>query len=639
MLLTEDRPRSLRWFHAGPLLYGDWGTSRLYVLGLAFFFTAHASVVFLAAIAVLMVAVAWAYTLICRCFPDGGGVYTAARQLNHTWAVVGATLLIGGYIMTVAISVVEAYHYFGIGSEWIFPLSVATIALIGVLNWLGARSAGRFALVIAFVALAVSLLIALLAIPFFFKGVRSIEFVGLGTPQEAWVHFTRVCLALAGIEAVANMTGLMRKPVARTARRTIWPVLLEVVALNLFFGIAITGLPTMIDIHQAPVVTYADSPLPPEVLAVRDTAMNVLAQESAVNALGHRYGGIFAASAAIIFGLLLLSAANTAVMATVSVLYSMAQDREMPRPLTRLNYSGVPWVGLITACVAPLAVLAITRDVAVLAELYVIGVFGAVTTSVMALAMNRALEIARRERIGLWILGVILTLISLTIVFTAPNATLFGGVLVCSTLAVRQSVRWFRRGAPPPLDQPQAGWLSEIQSRPAVINPDQPRIMLASRGRYQSEFAVDLARRRKAALFAIYVRTLRLIDFAPGTAPRLEADPDAQQALGTTALLARQAGVPFVPIYVVSTEIADEILDYTVTYGCDTLIVGKSRRSLFARRVEGDVVTRVAAGLPDDVALITRAADTPHVPRPIPQSSPSETRPQAPADDDHLGHA
>ena len=36
MLSVGERPRVLKWFHAGPMLFGDWGTSRLYVLGLAF---------------------------------------------------------------------------------------------------------------------------------------------------------------------------------------------------------------------------------------------------------------------------------------------------------------------------------------------------------------------------------------------------------------------------------------------------------------------------------------------------------------------------------------------------------------------------------------------------------------------------
>ena len=77
-------------------------------------------------------------------------------------------------------------------------------------------------------------------------------------------------------------------------------------------------------------------------------------------------------------------------------------------------------------------------------------------------------------------------------------------------------------------------------------------------------------------------------------------------------MLAREAGVSFVPIYVTSQDIPDEILDHTVTYGCDTLIMGKSRRPLFSRKLEGDVVSDVSHDLPDGITMITRAADTPH---------------------------
>ena len=84
MLVAESRPRTLKWYYAGPLLFGDWGTSRLYVLGLAFYYTAHASILYLATMSVLMIGVAWAYTIICRTFRDGGGVYTVARQLSRT---------------------------------------------------------------------------------------------------------------------------------------------------------------------------------------------------------------------------------------------------------------------------------------------------------------------------------------------------------------------------------------------------------------------------------------------------------------------------------------------------------------------------------------------------------------------------
>jgi nucleotide-binding universal stress UspA family protein len=117
------------------------------------------------------------------------------------------------------------------------------------------------------------------------------------------------------------------------------------------------------------------------------------------------------------------------------------------------------------------------------------------------------------------------------------------------------------------------------------------------------------------------------MDVEPGRIPKLEGDRDAQVALGTTATLAREAGVPFVPIYVTSTDIAEEILDYTVTYGCGTLIMGKTKRSIFSRAVSGDVVQRVAALLPDEVSLVTRSSDTPFTPLPLPEESEREDEP------------
>ncbi|MCL4220416.1 MAG: universal stress protein [Phycisphaerales bacterium] len=666
MLVTESRPRDLKWFHAGPLLYGDWGTSRLYVLGLAFLYTAHASVLYLAAIGLFMLAVSWAYTIVCRCFPDGGGVYTAARQINPILAVVGSTLLLSGYIMTAAISVVEAFHYFGAPASLTLPLSVVTLLGIGMLNWLGARSAGRFALLIALVSLVVSGIMAILAMPFFIRGLGTISFESLAHQSvgSGWVNFAKICLALAGIEAVANMTGLMKHPVAREARRTIWPVAIEVVVLNLVFGLALAGLtyqvagtslaemrvPDDLRLQEARAALIADLPpdwasslshtrpfalsdqqlrslqdnlvvdyrtlLEHEQAAAEYTnaSMRIIAEESSTHFFGRRFGGIFGNIAGITFGLLLLSATNTAVMAMVSVLYSMAQDGELPRPLTRLNFSGVPWIGLLASVGVSIAVIAVERDVTALAKLYVLGVCGAITVTVASTALNRTLDIGPRSRIGLWALGAFLLLITLTIGVTQLESTAFSGSLIAIVLTTRYLLGRARRLAPEPIPTPAAGWLAEVRAQEGQlqIDPNRPKIMLAARGRYQSEFAVDLARKRGATLFAIFVRTVRVLDLRPGTAPTIDNDADAQEALASTGLLAKANGVPYVPIYVVANDIVDEILDYTVTYGCDTLIMGKSRRSLFSRRLQGDIVAQVVQSLPSDVILITRSADTPH---------------------------
>jgi amino acid transporter/nucleotide-binding universal stress UspA family protein len=618
MLVTQNRPRVLRWFHAGPLLFGDWGTSRLYVLGLAFYYTGHASPLFLAAISLLMVCVAWAYTVVCRCFPEGGGVYTAAREVSPTLAVVGATLLLCDYIVTAALSAVEGFHYLGLERGWVVWASIAAIFAIGVVNWLGARSAGRLALVIAVIAIAMSFIVGLLCLPMAVEGLSTIS-TGHPSISDAWSRwesFVRIVLALAGVEAVANMTGLMTKPVARTAKRTIWPVLIEVVTLNMIFGIALNALPAVVPVEQPHYVQFertqglASDQVPEQVKQYRDTAVKVLAQESGTRAMGESAGRALGVAAGIIFGLLLLSAVNTALMAMVSVKFTMTQDHELPGVFAKLNYSGVPWIGLVVACVAPAIVLAIVSDVKALGELYAIGVVGAITINFLCCASNRRLQIRPWERRGLWTLGVFMAMVELTIIIAKPNATIFAGSLITVVLGTRWALHAAerRRATLPPVPVPATGWLAELERPAPQIDPSKPKIMLAARGRAQAEFAVDLARRRGATLLAIYVRTLRVIDLAPGSVPQIKDDPAAAESLGSVAVLARQAGVPFIPIYVSSPDIAEEILDYTVTFGCDTLIMGKSRRLALSRSLEGDVVAQVARNLPPDTALVLRDA-------------------------------
>jgi amino acid transporter/nucleotide-binding universal stress UspA family protein len=663
MLTTDARPRNLRWIHAGPLLYGDWGTSRLYVLGLAFLYTAHASILYLAAIGLLMLAVSWAYTHICRCFPDGGGVYSAARQLSPALSVIGSTLLLSGYIMTAAISAIEAFHYFHVPHDLVLPLAVISIVLVGGVNWLGAESAGKFALIIALVALVVSAVMALVAIPAFARGIETISFdyIRHSPPQDVWVNFTKICLALAGVEAVANMTGMMKKPVDKEAKKTIWPVSIEVVGLNLVFGLALAGLTfavagtqlqnldtpdeqRLVETRQQFVDTLSpnlhnefdtsrpiilddeeiatlspDAKRAYEDLAIHrgqvnkytNAAMRVIARNTASDIFGERFGNIFANIAGITFGLLLLSATNTAIMAMVSVFYAMAQDKELPQSLTRLNYSGVPYIGLIISIIIPAAVIMVEQDVTVLASLYVLGVTGAITVTVLSSAINTKLELITPVRIAMWALGLFLLSITITIGITQPVSTAFSGTLVALALGIRTIRSLKPASTGKSIEAPGDGWMSILSHKPE-IDPNKPKIMLAARGRYQSEYAIDLAKRRDATLMAIFVRQIRVLDMGPDRAPRIETDTAAQETLGTTAMLAKEAGVPFVPIYVTATSIPEEILDYTVTYNCDTLILGKSRRSNVARRLEGDVISQVAKDLPEGIILMTRAADVPH---------------------------
>src|SRR5439155_9475076 len=114
-LLHSERPRNVNWFQAAALLFGDWGTSRLYVLGLAFLVAGRSSFWLILGMSALILAVGWAYTQICRIYPDGGGVYTAAKQRSRLLGVIGALLLFADYTVTASLSAVDAFHYFGLG--------------------------------------------------------------------------------------------------------------------------------------------------------------------------------------------------------------------------------------------------------------------------------------------------------------------------------------------------------------------------------------------------------------------------------------------------------------------------------------------------------------------------------------------
>lgn len=659
MLVAENRPRNLSWIHAGPLLFGDWGTSRLYVLGLAFYYTAHASLYYLAVMSVIMAGVAWGYSIICRCFPDGGGVYSAARRVSPLLSVIAATLLLCDFIVTAALSAIEGFHYLGVhGAAAVIMCAIGTMFVLGALNWFGARAAGRFALIIAVAAIAASAIIGAMCVPLLPEGLRTAKPMveGVENPWHMWESLVRIVLALSGVEAVASMTGLMKLPVERTAKRTLWPVLIEVVVLNFIFCIALNALPGRAETTIPDYVRYeqrmnlgsdlqpssdatpdellafeAVRPQTEEVKEYRTTAVKILAQHSAKELFHNdKVASGFAIASGIVFGLLLISAVNTALLAMVSVYYALARDGEMPKALTKLNYSGVPWVGLVMAVGAPALVLVFVHDDKALGELYAIGVVGAIAINFVCCAWNRELPIKKWERMGLWGMGGLMCAIEATIIVAKPHATVFAGSIITVVLISRFIVRRSAlKPTPEPLTAPQGGWLAILSQTERAVPANVPRIMLAARGRDHAEYAVDLAKKRHAALFVIYIRTLRMLDVQPGQVPRIEDDADGQEALGTVALLAQRAGVPLVPIYVTSPTVAEEILDYTATFGCDTLIMGRSRRSLFSRRIEGDVLARVAEHLPEGVSLITRAS-----PALGPAQTHVEQAPASAADDD-----
>src|SRR5258705_6380255 len=87
------RPRNVDWQRAAALLYGDWGTSEAYVIGAAFLAATYASFPIILAVCALTGLVGYNYIVVCKHFPDGGGVYSSARLQSRFLAVMGSLLL------------------------------------------------------------------------------------------------------------------------------------------------------------------------------------------------------------------------------------------------------------------------------------------------------------------------------------------------------------------------------------------------------------------------------------------------------------------------------------------------------------------------------------------------------------------
>src|SRR6266487_5387448 len=137
---TTKRPRNVDWKRAAAILYGDWGSSKIYIIGLAFAVAGYSSFWLIAPMCLLTALVGINYMVICCHYPDGGGVYASVRHRSEVISIVGAFLLIADYLVTAAISAMSAFQYLGVPHPEYF--AAGAILMIGLLNLLGPRHTG-----------------------------------------------------------------------------------------------------------------------------------------------------------------------------------------------------------------------------------------------------------------------------------------------------------------------------------------------------------------------------------------------------------------------------------------------------------------------------------------------------------------
>ena len=597
-----NRPRNVDWKRAAALLYGDWGTSKAYVLGLAFGVAGFSSLPIILAVCALTGLVGLNYLVVCRHFPDGGGVYSAARAQGRLLAVVGALLLVADLTVTAALSAWSALDYFNIPifKQHIVLATVGVLLLMGAVNWYGPKHSGGMAFVLSAPVIVIVLVLIGVSAPH----LTTLHLQRLHeSTWVVWKQFVGTILALSGVEAIANMTGVLKldpgstpenPSVAHESAKALWTVGIEVV-----FGTALLGW-AMLSMPQSLTDQMKDH---------EADMLRLVAEYFGTVAVSPAFGQALGWVVGVLFFLLLISAANTAMVAMIGVFYMMSRDREMPRQFSNLNSHGVPLVPLAIAIVLPTVVLICSPNFQALSGLYAIGVVGAIALNLGSCTFNRALDLAPWERLLFGFTFLVLTLVELTLAHDKHDALFFVTCVLVAGLSLR-AYALKRQGLQTVTVTRE---LAELVSPEAIeqLRPrleEGQRIMVAARGATPVlRFALDEAKLRKSQLLVLYVKEIAVFMPANSPAPnrgKWQNDPEAAAIMHLMLKLGQEIGVEVLPVYAVSADLPSTILDLAAMLGIDYLILGATQRLSMAKLLRGSVVEQVADGLPEDIQLI-----------------------------------
>ncbi len=323
-------------------------------------------------IILLFVVLAVSYSQIIDSYPNGGGAYVVSLEnIGRPAALVAASALIVGYVLTVAVSLSAATAAFLAAfpelSQYRIPIALFFLCLITLMNLRGIRESSKvfgiptygfilvmgILIVVGFVRLALGTLSPVqYSADIAVSASEGLKGVTLFLLLRA---FSSGCSALTGVEVVSNAVPSFRKPTQRNAKHVLY-ILVGVI-------IFIFGGSTLL-VTQLQIIPMEDS--------------------TVISQVGKAVfgGGVLFYILQFATSFILLLAANTAYNGLPTLLAILSKDGYMPRQFmhrgTRLSFSN----GIIFILVAAGLLLVIFKaDTHHLIPLYAVGVFMSFTLS------------------------------------------------------------------------------------------------------------------------------------------------------------------------------------------------------------------------------------------------------------------
>lgn len=207
------------WFLVWAIVFCDIGTSVYYVPGLLYTTTGEHAGFFVLLTTLAFVLLCVKVVEVTRRFSGGGGVVSVADEaFGPWWGCLGGQMIMVDYYLTAAISAASGAYY--IDSVWslgghVLGVTLAGLAMLGVLNVIGIRESARASMVLAIAAFVVDVIVigvCVVRLPVEVLAQIPEEFVRLGelNPGQLLVGYAGAWLAFSGLESLSQLAPAMR---------------------------------------------------------------------------------------------------------------------------------------------------------------------------------------------------------------------------------------------------------------------------------------------------------------------------------------------------------------------------------------------------------------------------------------------
>ncbi|MFN0065877.1 MAG: APC family permease, partial [Chlamydiales bacterium] len=546
------------------------------------------------AVSILTLLIGINYIIVCKYFPNGGGVYASLRRHSEVISLLGAFFLLADYIITAALSAMAAFQYLGVPHPTLY--TIIAILLIGGLNYWGPRRSGQYAFGIAVASVLILVILFGFSIRHLLEGWHNLVPLS-GKIKPDWIAFTGVVLTLSGIESAASMTAVFRldpgasekEPrVVKIASKAIWFSVIEAAFFTSFFTLMLTSINGLV-LKEGNVETAQG-------LLVRDSAFRFLGSTFVGEILGPTFGYAFGLILAIFFGVLLLSAVNTSINSMINLFYLMAEDGELPRNFKSMNQFGVPKLPLIIATLLPLIVLLVVDNIAILASLYAAGFVGAITMNLGATSVDKKLPLKRIERILLAFSALIMFFIEATIFVTKIHAVVYLLSIIVIGLVLRGLAveAKGRKKSTFVLDK-------DVKLTPFSELSGQGGALCIVKGRGQAlKLAKEWAQEHKEPLSFLFICEQRVMsDLDVGRIA--QNDPNAVKLFNT--LHKELEGIRANFSYIVTDVTAFTISNTACRMKAKVVFMDLPRRGIVAQLLRGDTIREIWKMMPEEIDL------------------------------------